>query len=193
MLQHVVLKVGPGPAKRIEIGSHPGPSGARPAGAARSESCARPRATCGPIHVRWTSSAPGTARVTRGGMLEARGPGKATLTAAVGGVRATTVSRSRPPRRRRSPSSRPTRARSRATWSGSGWWRRTQAGGPIADVTPVVELRPRPGRDRRRRRLRRLRPGQLQRDGDAGRTLGQRASDGDPPRGAPDRQRSWAR
>ena len=41
--------------------------------------------------VRWTSSAPGIARVSRGGVLEARGPGKATLTATAGGVRATTA------------------------------------------------------------------------------------------------------
>src|SRR5262249_52474621 len=38
----------------------------------------------------WTSSAPSVARVTRDGMLEGRAAGRATLTAAVGSVRATT-------------------------------------------------------------------------------------------------------
>ena len=90
ILQHVVLKALPGPAKRIEIGSHP----ARLVPGQRVPLTALVRSAEGDVRpdtVRWTSSAPGTARVARGGMLEARGPGKATLTAAAGGVRATTV------------------------------------------------------------------------------------------------------
>src|SRR6185369_16829193 len=90
ILEPLVLKVLPGPARLIEIAAHPARlvPGQRVPLAARAlsaEGDARPDA------VRWTSSAPGTARVARGGLLEARGPGKATLTAAVGGVRATTV------------------------------------------------------------------------------------------------------
>ena len=90
ILQHVVLKALPGPAKRIEIGSHP----ARLVPGQRVPLTAVVRSAEGDVRpdtVRWTSSAPGTARMARGGMLEARGPGKATLTAATGGVRATTV------------------------------------------------------------------------------------------------------
>src|SRR6185437_2466956 len=90
ILQHVVVKGLPGPAKRIEIGSHP----ARLVPGQRVPLTAVVRSAEGdlrPDTVRWTSSASGTARVARGGLLEARGPGKATLTAAVGGVRATTV------------------------------------------------------------------------------------------------------
>jgi hypothetical protein len=90
ILQHVVLKALPGPAKLIEIESHPtrlvpGQRVPLTAVVRSAEGDVRPDA------VRWTSSAPGTARVARGGVLEARGPGKATLTATAGGVRATTV------------------------------------------------------------------------------------------------------
>ncbi len=91
VVQRVVLEVGPGPAKRIEIAAHPERlvPGQRVPLAARvysAEGDVRPDDS-----VRWTSSAPGTARVTRGGLLEARGPGRATLTATAGGVRATTA------------------------------------------------------------------------------------------------------
>jgi hypothetical protein len=88
ILQQVVLKALPGPAKRIEIGSHP----ARLVPGQRVPLTAVVRSAEGDVRsdtVRWTSSAPGIARVARGG-LQARGPGKATLTAAVGGARATT-------------------------------------------------------------------------------------------------------
>jgi hypothetical protein len=90
ILQQVVLKALPGPAKRIELGSHP----ARLVPGQRVPLTARVLSAEGdlrPDTVRWTSSAPGVARVARGGLLEARGPGKATLTATVGTVRATTV------------------------------------------------------------------------------------------------------
>jgi hypothetical protein len=90
ILQHVVLKALPGPARRIEIGSHP----SRLVPGQRVPLTALVRSAEGdvrPDSVRWTSSAPGIARVARGGQLEARGPGKATLTATAGGARATTV------------------------------------------------------------------------------------------------------
>jgi hypothetical protein len=89
ILQPVVLKVLPGPARRIEIGSHPG----RLVPGQRVPLTALVRSAEGDVRsdsVRWSSSAPGTARVVRG-LLEARGPGKATLTAAAGAVRSTTV------------------------------------------------------------------------------------------------------
>jgi plastocyanin len=90
VLQPIVVKVLPGPAKRIEIGSHP----ARLVPGQRVPLAARVLSAEGDLRsdtVRWTSSASGVARVGRGGLLEARGPGKATLTAAAGAVRATTV------------------------------------------------------------------------------------------------------
>ena len=81
----------PGPAKRIEIAAHaerlvPGQRVPLTARVYSAEGDVRPDDS-----VRWTSTAPGTARVSRGGLLEARGPGKATLTATAGGVRATTA------------------------------------------------------------------------------------------------------
>src|SRR6185369_9479035 len=95
ILEPLVLKVLPGPARRIEIAAHP----ARLVPGQRVPLAARVLSAEGDARadtVRWTSSAPGTARVTRAGVLEARGPGRATLTATVGaagagGVRATTV------------------------------------------------------------------------------------------------------
>ena len=80
---------GPGQADRDRI--PPGPSGARPAGAAHRGRCARPRATCGPMPSGGPAPRPAPRGWRGGGVLEARGPGKATLTAAAGGVRATTV------------------------------------------------------------------------------------------------------
>ena len=82
ILEPLVLKVLPGPARRIEIAAHPARlvPGQRVPLAARvlsAEGDARPDT------VRWTSSAPGAARVTRGGVLEARGPGRATITGAL--------------------------------------------------------------------------------------------------------------
>ena len=89
VLQPTVVKVLPGPARRIEIGSHParlvpGQRVPLPARVLSAEGDLRPDT------VRWTSSAPGVARVAGGGLLEARGPGKTTLTATVGTVRVTT-------------------------------------------------------------------------------------------------------
>src|SRR3954469_3437691 len=89
ILQQVVLKALPSPAKGIEIGSHP----ARLVPGQRVPLTAVVRSAEGDVRpdtVRWTSSAPGTARVARG-VLQARAPGKATLTAIAGRARATTV------------------------------------------------------------------------------------------------------
>ena len=90
IVEPLVLKVLPGPARRIEIGDHPG----RLVPGQRLALAARALSTEGDARadtVRWSSSAPGIARITRGGVMEALKPGRATLTAAVGGVRATTV------------------------------------------------------------------------------------------------------
>jgi hypothetical protein len=90
ILEPLVLKALPGPARRIEIGAHP----ARLVPGQRVPIAARVLSAEGDARadtVRWTSSAPGTARVTRAGVLEALKPGRATLTATVGSVRATTT------------------------------------------------------------------------------------------------------
>jgi hypothetical protein len=89
IIQDVVVKLLPGPAKRIEIGSHP----VRLVPGQRLSLEARVRSAEGDVRsdtVRWASSSPGIARVGRSGVLEARGPGKATLTASVGSIRAST-------------------------------------------------------------------------------------------------------
>jgi hypothetical protein len=90
MLEPVVLKALPGPARRIEIAAHP----ARLVPGQRVPLTARALSAEGDARadtVRWTSSAPGIARVSRGGVLEGLKAGRASLTASVGGVRATTV------------------------------------------------------------------------------------------------------
>jgi hypothetical protein len=89
IIQDVVVKLLPGPAKRIEIGSHP----VRLVPGQRLPLEARVFSAEGDVRsdtVRWASSSPGIARVGRSGVLEARGPGKATLTASVGSIRAST-------------------------------------------------------------------------------------------------------
>ena len=89
IIQDVVVKLLPGPAKRIEIGSHP----VRLVPGQRLSLEARVRSAEGDVRsdtVRWASSSPAIARVGRSGVLEARGPGKATLTASVGSIRAST-------------------------------------------------------------------------------------------------------
>ena len=89
IIQDVVVKLLPGPAKRIEIGSHP----VRLVPGQRLPLEARVFSAEGDVRsdtVRWASSSPGVARVGRSGVLEARGPGKATLTASVGSIRAST-------------------------------------------------------------------------------------------------------
>ena len=89
IIQDVVVKLLPGPAKRIEIGSHP----VRLVPGQRLPLEARVFSAEGDVRsdtVRWASSSPGIARVGRSGVLDARGPGKATLTASVGSIRAST-------------------------------------------------------------------------------------------------------
>jgi len=89
IIQDVVVKLLPGPAKRIEIGSHP----VRLVPGQRLSLEARVRSAEGDVRsdtVRWASSSPAIARVGRSGVLEARRPGKATLTASVGSIRAST-------------------------------------------------------------------------------------------------------
>jgi hypothetical protein len=90
IIEPVVLKVLPGPAKRIDIAAHP----ARLVPGQRVPLTARAFSAEGDVRsdtVRWSSSAPAVARVTRAGVLEARAPGRATLTATAGSARATTV------------------------------------------------------------------------------------------------------
>jgi len=90
MIQPIVVKLLPSPAKQIQVGGHP----TRLVPGQRVALKVRVLSAEGDVRsdsVRWTSSAPATARVGRSGMLEARGPGKATLTASVGAVRASTA------------------------------------------------------------------------------------------------------
>jgi hypothetical protein len=90
IIQPVVVKLLPSAAKQIRIGAHP----ARLVPGQRLALEARVLSAEGDVRsdtVRWASSSPATARVSRQGLLEARGPGKATLTASVGSVRASTT------------------------------------------------------------------------------------------------------
>jgi hypothetical protein len=90
VIQNIVVKLLPGPAKQIQIGSHP----VRLVPGQRLSLQARVLSAEGDVRsdpVRWTSSSPATARVGRQGLLEARGPGKATLTASVGSIHASTT------------------------------------------------------------------------------------------------------
>jgi hypothetical protein len=90
ILRIVEVNVLPSAAKRIEIGSH----AARMVKGQRVPLAATVYSAEGDQRydsVRWTSSAPAVARVSGSGVVEARGPGKATLTASAGGVKATTV------------------------------------------------------------------------------------------------------
>jgi hypothetical protein len=87
VIEQVTVRMLPGPAARIEVGPHPAlliPS-------QRFQLQAQVFSGSGDLRddaAVWTSSSPGVARVSRDGMLEARGAGRATLTAAVGSVRA---------------------------------------------------------------------------------------------------------
>jgi hypothetical protein len=89
ILRQVDVNVLPSAAKRIEIGPH----AARMVKGQRTPLVARVFSAEGDERydsVRWTSSAPAVARVSGSGMVEARGPGKATLTAAASGIKAAT-------------------------------------------------------------------------------------------------------
>jgi hypothetical protein len=90
ILRIIEVNVLPSAAKRIEIGSH----AARMVKGQRLPLVAKVYSAEGDERydsVRWTSSASAVARVSGGGLVEARGPGKATLTASASGVKATTV------------------------------------------------------------------------------------------------------
>ncbi len=90
IIQSVVVKLLPSPAKQIRIGSHP----ARLVPGQRLSLKAQVLSAEGDVRsdtVRWTSSSSATAKVGRHGQLEARGPGKATLTANVGSIHASTT------------------------------------------------------------------------------------------------------
>jgi len=89
VIDQVTVRMLPGPAAKVEIGDHPG----RLVPGQRYQLTARSLSAGGDLRddqIVWTSSAPSVAHVTRDGMLEGRAAGRATLTAAVGSVRATT-------------------------------------------------------------------------------------------------------
>ena len=90
ILRIIEVNVLPSAAKRIEIGPH----AARMVKGQRVPLVATIYSAEGDERydsVRWTSSAASVARVSGSGVVEARGPGKATLTAAAGGIKSTTV------------------------------------------------------------------------------------------------------
>ena len=124
-IERLSLRVVPGPARRVEIDPVP----ARLVPRQRIQLAARVLSAEGDARgdaVTWTSSAPGVARVSRDGVLEARGRGpRDDPRRGCGKLRAEVRSRSRPRRRRRSRSSRRPRRCARATWSGSARRRTT--------------------------------------------------------------------
>jgi hypothetical protein len=86
-IERLSVRVVPGPARRVEIDAVP----ARLVPRQRIQLAARVLSADGDARgdaVTWTSSAPGVARVSRDGTLEARGAGRATIRAAAAGVRA---------------------------------------------------------------------------------------------------------
>jgi hypothetical protein len=90
ILQIVEVNVLPSAAKRIGIGAH----AARMVKGQRIPLVATVYSAEGDQRydsVRWTSSMTSVARVSGNGVVDARGPGKTTLTAAAGGIKATTV------------------------------------------------------------------------------------------------------
>jgi hypothetical protein len=90
ILRIVEVNVLPSAAKRIEIGSH----AARMVKGQRVPLVAKVYSAEGDDRydsVRWTSSMTSVARVSGNGVVDARGPGKTTLTAAANGIKATTV------------------------------------------------------------------------------------------------------
>jgi hypothetical protein len=88
VIEEITVRMLPGPAARIEIGDHP----ERLVHGQRFQLTAQVLTASGDVRddpAVWTSSAPAVVRVSRDGMLEARGAGRATLTATLGSVRAT--------------------------------------------------------------------------------------------------------
>ncbi len=90
VIQEVTVRMLAGPAAIVAIRPHP----ARLVPGQRVQLGAQVLSAGGDERddpVVWSSSAPAVARVTREGILEARGPGRATVTAASGAVRGTTT------------------------------------------------------------------------------------------------------
>jgi hypothetical protein len=90
VIQEVTVRMLAGPATSVTIAPHP----ARLVPGQRVQLGAKALSATGDERddaVVWTSSAPAVARVSRDGLLEARGAGRATLTATAGTVRGTTI------------------------------------------------------------------------------------------------------
>jgi hypothetical protein len=86
-IEHLSVRVLPGPATHVEIAPVP----ARLVPRQRLQLSARVLTADGDARgdvVTWTSSAPGVARVSRDGLLEARGAGRATIRGTAAGLRA---------------------------------------------------------------------------------------------------------
>jgi hypothetical protein len=86
VVRQISVSLLPGPAATLEIGDHP----ARLVPGQSVQLVATVRSAVGDARgdvLKWTSSAPEVARVSRAGRLVAHGPGKATITAAVGEVK----------------------------------------------------------------------------------------------------------
>jgi hypothetical protein len=86
-IERLSLRVVPGPARRVELDAVP----ARLVPRQRVQLAARTRSAEGDARgdvVTWSSSAPAVARVTRDGLLEARGAGRALIRASAAGLRA---------------------------------------------------------------------------------------------------------
>ena len=90
VIEELTVRMLPGPAARVEIGKHP----ERLVPGQRLQLAARVLTATGDARddaITWTSSAPAVAPVSRDGMVEARGAGRATLIVTGGGLRATTA------------------------------------------------------------------------------------------------------
>ncbi len=86
-IEHLSVRVVPGPARRVEIA----PAPARLVPRQRVQLAARVLSAEGDARgdaITWSSSAPSVARVNRDGLLEARAGGRATIRASAGGLRA---------------------------------------------------------------------------------------------------------
>ena len=86
-IEHLSVRVVPGPARRVEIA----PAPARLVPRQRVQLAARVLSAEGDARgdaITWSSSVPSVARVNRDGLLEARAGGRATIRASAGGLRA---------------------------------------------------------------------------------------------------------
>ncbi|HTC24989.1 MAG TPA: Ig-like domain-containing protein, partial [Gemmatimonadales bacterium] len=90
VIQEITVRMLPGPATSVAIGPHP----ARLVPGQRLQLGAKVLTSTGDERddqVTWTSTNPAVVRVSRGGLLDARGAGRATLTASAGSVHGTTM------------------------------------------------------------------------------------------------------